>query len=1730
MTTTAIQSNWRLVEAEDGSRLDDLALALRLLERLGAGDESASAGETLARLRLCTSLWEGLHHEPCLAATLPLLMERRPADWAMACLRAIVEQDGDAWLESDGGPLLDWALDRHPIDALPSPQALVARRWAFVRPLALARALRQIDRAWPEVIAAYGPALAAQPDAVILLAGLADRLPPLLSALLEAGHADLAARALAANLPAAEVVARAHEMRFTAAHQVSLSRALAALGFEGHAAAVAHAEPTPPPITPPSDHVGGVAVALAERVNAALLTAGRGQHAEARHALAAAVKAARALTGALSATLADLAREGELASSEAAIRAAIETAPDNPTYLIRLAAVQLDAGRLDEALRTLAPVLAGCPDAEAHLIAARAHTALDDAPGGIEHARLALSLPHTGEQALMASRILAKAGDLKGAIAAAGRATAFKPWDSTAWVELGEHYRAGGDHRAASAAYAQAATLAPTAPGVRAALAECLAACDRPEEAERQFMVAAALAPGDARAAVGLARLALAASDPDKAAQIAREGLNHNPEDGALHDVLGAALEALDRTQEAVGHYAEATRLAPTLARPWLRLAAHQRANRQRDQARATLEAAAEAVPCDTRILADLADVYIAAGAYQLARDALARALTFAPADGRLLTRYGSVLRTLGHPREALGVLQAAADDSEGEARAEVAHEMALAYEAVGERGSALAAAQIAVEGRPDHTLYQITLGRVALAAGRADIAVDALNTALAATDADPDLYNLLGRAHRALGDARRAMDTHALALRMQPDNLDYQYDFALAARDAGQHEPAVVALREVVAERPDHAEAQLALGLSLEALRCWRDAYETLTTATALLPDDPTPYRAVGRVCMQLKNPESAITALGCALELDPDDVESYRLLGEAYSALGEVREAERAFHIVLERCPDDAGLHIVIGTALVELGAHAEAVPILERARALAPNDARVCSMLCQVYRALGQDESALEAARAAVALEPGSAAYHVMLGELLLPVDKPAAADAWTIALTLNPEDEGTRWRLVELCEALDRPGAALEVAEPLLVDKRADQALLQRATRWALAADNTEHAGYLIALALACDATDPALHALAAEVSLASGEPLRALAALRYAVELNPRDPAYRVRLAELLLGQNRPAEALEEAEQALALGVTSADHLLALGQLYNTMRLWSSALPLLMQVIERRREDPVAWLEIGQARVALAERAAQLADAGIARERLPRRDLRATLRVIERAISLGASGPSVTMLHGQAFSLLDDHAQAITLLEEAYRAAPSSLTRLALGVAHLRAGDLVAAERYLAPVSDQPHLEPSRLTALGTLYLARGDARAAFTALKEAATAAPGNPVAHYHLAQAAVALDRRATAVQALTQAIALISRAPAWHHQLGEQLLAMGHAPEAVAQFEQAAAMEPEDPDYLVSLGCALRAAGDLAGAVARFEEALRLAPDRADWWTELGALHEAHDVDGQTNQAAQSYKRALSLDEAHAPALLGLARVCQAAGRVDEAFAYAQRAAALAPEDADAQVILAECAARLDDVEQAAWHYERAAALSATPGPVLLALGRLYSQAEQWSKAVDALRRSIDAGPTDAAFATLARAYERLDQLEAAAEAAQNAAESAPERAAHWAYLGKLHRLLGQQDRALEYLEKAVARDRTDAETHREMGLVYEARGQYADALEAYQEAIRLAPDQAESYFRAGVVFKTVKDYRSAIKVFGQAVRLDPQNAEANRQFAAVSALGFVTSTPVE
>ena len=1749
MTKNEALHNEPIADEEQAAPLDDLALSLRLLEGLGHTPQSTGATSTpaasqpgespaLQRLRLCPSLWEALHSPPCLEAVVPVLAGR-PVDWALACLAAVAlpqtatdSQPIDSWLQVEGAPLREWALGRLPTEALPAHPQEIARRWTFIQPLALAYAL-QASEPWPETVDQHGAALDMHPEAVIFLAGLVDPAGPLLAALLAAGRAELAARALAANVPAEQAAARAREMQFPPVLQLSLCQALTALGFEQHATAVALTEPAPSEPVFRADHIGGKGAALAEALNRALLSAQRGERAQAQEMLAGAQAVSAWLTGAIAAALADMARDTDLASAERAIKQAIDTNPEEHQYRVQLAAIQLADSRPDEALKTLAPALGDRPDAWANLTAARAHLALGDARAAARHARSALQTLSTSEEALTASQILARAGDLKAAIASAERATALTPWDSAAWVSLAERHLAAADAHGAAAAYAQAAALTPHLPQVRAALAECLAALGRRDEAERQFHGAGALAPGDSRVAAGLARLALDEGDAERAVHITQEALAaaNGRESGVLHDILGAALEALDKAGDASEHYAEATRLAPSLSHPWLRLAAHQRANRQHSQARETLEAAAKAVPKDTRILSALAELYTAAGEHHLARDTLARALTLAPADGRLLTRYGAVLRTLGEFHEALSVLQAAADNAKGERRADALHEMALAYHATGEHEAALAAAQLAVASRPDHAPYQAALGSIALAAHRPDIAVDALSTAIAASDATPDLYNQLGRAYRALGEPHRAMEVHMLALRMQPDNLDYQFDFALAARDDGQHAPAAVALREVVAARPEDAEAWLALGLSQEALVCWKDAAAALTTAARLLPDRPEPHQALGRVYMHLNESGPAITALGRALSLAPDDIESYHLLGDAYAALGRVEQAVQAYHQALDRSPDDGVLHNAVGTALLNLEAYAEALPVLERAHALAPEDASVCNALSRVYETLGRHEAALDAARTAVTLAPEHAPYHAALGRLQLDDDAQAAADEWAAALALDPDDVTTRWQLIDLYDRLKQPAMALEAVLPLLAEQCTDTALLQRATRWALAAGDTHRAGHLIALALSCDGTDPELHALAAEVSVASGEMMNALTSLRYAIELAPRKPAFHIRIAELLLDQNRPADALVEAEQAASLGVETTEDLLALGRLFNRTQRWSSALPLLMQVVEHRRDDPAAWLELAQARIALTVRAVQLAEAGVARERLPTRDLQATLRVIEQAISLGADGPTARVLHGQAYSLLGEHERALALLKEAYEAAPNSMTRLALGEAYLSAGDLDAAERHLEPASDQLHLEPNRLLALGLLYMKQGNPQSAYTVLKQAtshsvgAPAAPSNAVVHYHLAQAASALNKHEAAVEALTQAAVLVPRVPPWHHQLGVLLLEMGRSHDAVEQLDQAVTLAPEQPEFLVSLGRALRVAGDLEGAVERYEEALRIIPERAAWWAELGALHEALEADAQLTHATECYRRALKLDENHIPALLGLARTSEATGAIDDALDYAQRAADIAPEDADAIFTLAVCTARSGNVDEAAWLYERAAGLSPAPGPILLTLGHLYSGTGQWPKAIDALRRSVEAQPDDEAFAALALALERVGEQKAAIDAARQAVELAPDDPDHWQYLGILYRRLGDTERALECLNRAAALAPTDAKTIREIGLVHESCGQYTKALESYQQAIHIAPEQAESHFHAGLVLKQVKDYRNAIQMFKQATRLDPQNTEAQKQLAAVSALAFVT-----
>lgn len=309
--------------------------------------------------------------------------------------------------------------------------------------------------------------------------------------------------------------------------------------------------------------------------------------------------------------------------------------------------------------------------------------------------------------------------------------------------------------------------------------------------------------------------------------------------------------------------------------------------------AAARLARATQALGDSAPLAAALADVHLAARAWDRAEAAAARAVALAPRDegAKVLLARARIGR--GRLAEAL----AATEGADGRA---VRVQRAIARYRLGQFAAARAELErTARDGRMPaeaavwYALTDVAQGRAAR--GRA------LLEKLAATRSPPPL------AHVALGRALEA---------------------------EGRAADAEKAYRDAVTRDPRAPEAALALGDLLLRRGRAGDALPFLEQAVALDPADPEARRALGAARLAGGEPSAARADLDAVLLARPKDAAALRLLSAAWLAESQPTEARRAAERGLAVAPRDPSLLLAGARAALADGDRAVARALAERA----------------------------------------------------------------------------------------------------------------------------------------------------------------------------------------------------------------------------------------------------------------------------------------------------------------------------------------------------------------------------------------------------------------------------------------------------------------------------------------------------------------------------------------------------------------------------------------------------------------------------------------------------------------------------------------------------------------------------------------------------------------------------------------------------------------------------
>jgi len=166
--------------------------------------------------------------------------------------------------------------------------------------------------------------------------------------------------------------------------------------------------------------------------------------------------------------------------------------------------------------------------------------------------------------------------------------------------------------------------------------------------------------------------------------------------------------------------------------------------------------------------------------------------------------------------------------------------------------------------------------------------------------------------------DAIAPLETAARELR----NPETDTLLAIALRQAGRHQDALLRIKRATKRQPPYAAAFHELGAVLSSLERHDEAIEALRRGLEIAPMMPELSIQLGYVFLRLSNFADAKLAFARALDISPAAADALFGIAKAHQKVGENEPAAGYFRRYLRIRPDDAAAWLDLGHCLLQLG----------------------------------------------------------------------------------------------------------------------------------------------------------------------------------------------------------------------------------------------------------------------------------------------------------------------------------------------------------------------------------------------------------------------------------------------------------------------------------------------------------------------------------------------------------------------------------------------------------------------------------------------------------------------------------------------------------------------------------------------------------------------------------------------------------------------------------------
>lgn len=682
------------------------------------------------------------------------------------------------------------------------------------------------------------------------------------------------------------------------------------------------------------------------------------------------------------------------------------------------------------------------------------------------------------------------------------------PRQREALMLRGDLQRATGKPAEAAAAYRELLRVDPRSINARVALAGLALAADKPAEARKEIDAALKVMPNSLSARYTQALIDFREKKTEQARDHLAAVLQTAPDYGPAL-LLGGAIEyALGNLQTAEAHLNKVVKAAPGNLYARRLLSATQLRLGRLDDAERTLAPALQSKTPDAGAL-------VVAGEIAQARSDFARAASYFEQAAQQNPDNSAIRTELGISRLAQGDNRAMAD----------------LQAAAGMEGAT---------SRADTVIILNHLRKKEFDAALASIA--ALEKKTSAT---PLTWNYKGAAYLGKQDLKRARDSFAQALKLDPGFYPAAANLAQLDLKEGQRKAARQRFEDILKTDPRHLNSMLALADLALLDKDEKQYVAWLEKAASAHPRALDPRVALARYRLSKGDKNKALATAREAVNAQPDNPAALDLLGSTQVALGDLTNALASYRKLAELTPGQARPLSKVAAVQIMAKDVPAARKSLQEALRIEPTFVEAQLVLGGLEIQAGRYDAALALARQIQSHTPGSPAGFVLEGDTAFArKDYPAAIASFERAQKIQPSgaivlrqlaalqaanraDEGEKRVLAWLAAHPQDVGIRAALAETLIQRQQHKAAaehylLLNRSTPNNLLVLNN------LAWALH-ESKDP-----------------RALGFAEQALKLKPDNPAVLDTLGWILVGQGQVERGTRLLQQALAKSPDAAE--------------------------------------------------------------------------------------------------------------------------------------------------------------------------------------------------------------------------------------------------------------------------------------------------------------------------------------------------------------------------------------------------------------------------------------------------------------------------------------------------------------------------------------------------------------------------------------------------------